>query len=110
MVRPDGVLGSLQPVPALLEGRVDGQKFPVTQGRSNYFWERVRGAFECFFFFFTFSVKPFVSCFFQQIFVKERQCKRQINGRSLGQNNSILGVHVGAQYSLTIQNMFARQT
>ena len=32
VVRPDedGVLGSLQPVPPLLEGRVDGQKFPVT--------------------------------------------------------------------------------
>ena len=32
MARPDedGVLGSLQLVPPLLEGRVDGQKFPVT--------------------------------------------------------------------------------
>ena len=32
VVRPDenGVLGSLQPVPPLLEGHVDGQKFPVS--------------------------------------------------------------------------------
>ena len=43
-----------------------------------------------FFFFFTFFLKPFFNIFFQQIFVKERQCKRQINGRSLGQNNYIL--------------------